>query len=445
MENNKKNTRIHLSGLTCASCEVLITNELKGVEKIIEATVCQKKQIADVVYDKDLPVEEILNKIRKLGYSAELSPIPKSARPQKTTPAQWIYSLLILFGIYIIYIYLRWIGVMDWLNFDAGNVTYSVAFLIGIVASMSTCLAIVGAVVISFAAKYETQGDFYNRNLKPHLLFHAGRLGSFFLLGGLLGYIGGWLRLSTSFMSMFAILIAVVLAWLGLNILGFVPSISKIGIKMPKNTLKIWDKLKTSKHTLAPVILGAFTFFLPCGFTQSMQLFAISSGNFLVGGTTMLLFGLGTMPILLGLGMATTKFKNKKNIILTKTIGFLVIFFALYTLTTGLALLGVNTGFFDKKDEVKITTENNVQIIEMTVSYSGFTPNVFYLKAGVPVKWIINGAQISGCTNKIISPALGISKAISPGENIIEFTPLAKGTFGFSCWMGMVRGQFIIK
>ena len=229
----KKSTRIHLSGMTCASCEAIITDELNGIAKIEKATVCLKDQTADIVYDEKLPVDEVLEKIRKLGYGADLSPIAKTKTPNKATPTQWAYALLILFGIYIVYIYLRWIGVLDWIDFDTNNMSYGVAFLIGIVASMSTCLAVVGAVVISFAAKYETQGNSFNKNIKPHLLFHAGRLGSFFLLGGLLGYIGSWFNLSISFISIFTILIAIVLGWLGLNILGFVPSISSIGIKMP--------------------------------------------------------------------------------------------------------------------------------------------------------------------------------------------------------------------
>ena len=159
----------------------------------------------------------------------------------------------------------------------------------------------------------------------------------------------------------------------------------------------------------------------------------------------MFLFGLGTMPVLLGVGMATSRFKNKKNVVLVKTIGLIIIFFSLYTLSTGLALSGVNTGLFDKKDEGITTTQSETQVIEMTVDYSGFTPNVFRVKSGIPVKWIIDGKQITGCTSKIISPSLGIEKSLSSGENIIEFTPPSPGVYGFSCWMGMVRGQFIVE
>lgn len=81
----------------------------------------------------------------------------------------------------------------------------------------------------------------------------------------------------------------------------------------------------------------------------------------------------------------------------------------------------------------------------MDVGASSFSPNVFTLKAGVPVRWIINGKNLSGCTNEIIVPDLNISKKLIRGENVLTFTPIQKGTINFSCWMGMVRGKFIVE
>ncbi|MDR2416217.1 MAG: sulfite exporter TauE/SafE family protein [Candidatus Peribacteria bacterium] len=38
------------------------------------------------------------------------------------------------------------------------------------------------------------------------------------------------------------------------------------------------------------------TFFVPCGFTFAMQLYAMQTGSFLSGGVVMLLFAVGTLP-----------------------------------------------------------------------------------------------------------------------------------------------------
>ena len=81
----------------------------------------------------------------------------------------------------------------------------------------------------------------------------------------------------------------------------------------------------------------------------------------------------------------------------------------------------------------------------MHITYEGFKPSTLTIKNGIPVKWIIYGDQVSSCTNKIIVPSLNISKSIVAGENIINFTPKTTGTIDFSCWMGMVKGKFMVN
>lgn len=81
----------------------------------------------------------------------------------------------------------------------------------------------------------------------------------------------------------------------------------------------------------------------------------------------------------------------------------------------------------------------------MDVLASGWSPNKFVLKKGVPVKWIINGKEITGCNNAIQVPKLNLKFDIKKGEQVIEFTPDEEGVIPFSCWMGMLRGSFIVK
>ncbi|HCB52054.1 TPA: hypothetical protein DEP21_05855 [Patescibacteria group bacterium] len=56
---------------------------------------------------------------------------------------------------------------------------------------------------------------------------------------------------------------------------------------------------------------GVLTFFLPCGFTLAMQILAISSGNFWMGGLIMGFFALGTLPGLLGIGGLLARAKGQ--------------------------------------------------------------------------------------------------------------------------------------
>jgi hypothetical protein len=250
------------------------------------------------------------------------------------------------------------------------------------------------------------------------------------------------------------------MAWLGLNILGFVPSLSKMGISFPKKITKHWKRVESSNHFLAPLILGGFSFFLPCGFTQSMQIFALTTGSFLGGGLILAIFALGTIPVLLGVGVAASWTKTKKWGVFQKVAGVLVVAFAVYTFSSGLAIRGASGNLFsgakDSKENNQKTEDmetkkeekpsnDGPQEVRMAVTSRGFSPNVINLKQGVPVRWVIDGKNISGCTNKIIVPSLGIQKELSYGETIIEFMPSQKSIVPFSCWMGMVRGKFVVE
>ena len=85
------------------------------------------------------------------------------------------------------------------------------------------------------------------------------------------------------------------------------------------------------------------------------------------------------------------------------------------------------------------------QTVEMHVRYLGWDPATIHIKAGARVTWNIWGDEITSCTNRIVVPSLSISQALTAGKNVITFTaPSAAGTVPFSCWMGMVRGQFIV-
>ena len=91
-----------------------------------------------------------------------------------------------------------------------------------------------------------------------------------------------------------------------------------------------------------PFIMGALTFFLPCGFTITAQTIALLSASPLQGALIMGFFALGTAPTLLLIGFSSVKFFEKPHLSLTfsKVAGFLVIFFAFYNIYNQLNVLG---------------------------------------------------------------------------------------------------------
>jgi plastocyanin domain-containing protein len=86
------------------------------------------------------------------------------------------------------------------------------------------------------------------------------------------------------------------------------------------------------------------------------------------------------------------------------------------------------------------TTEGGAQVIRMAVTSYGYQPNTFTVKAGTPVKWVIDGTGVTGCTRYLVSTEFGINQKLTNSENVIEFTPTNPGSYSFHCGMNMVRG-----
>jgi sulfite exporter TauE/SafE len=212
------------------------------------------------------------------------------------------------------------------------------ALIIGLIASVSTCLAIVGGLVLSVSVAYAKTSD----TKKPQIYFHIGRLVAFFVLGGVLGLVGKSLQLGSTGTTILTTLVAIIMLILGVNLLDIFHSSGKFQLSLPKHFSTLIHRLKNSTHAAMPLLLGAATFFLPCGFTQSMQAYALTTGSFMTGGLTMLVFALGTLPVLALLSFSSFSINNKPwRGVFFKTAGVIVITLAAINLLTTLAVAGI--------------------------------------------------------------------------------------------------------
>jgi len=174
----------------------------------------------------------------------------------------------------------------------------------------------------------------------------------------------------------------------------------------------------------------------------------------------MILFALGTLPVLLTIGLSSVKFSQRPHLSarFLKVAGVLVLFFAFYNINfqlnvlgiSSLSDLGINSGQSSntaknnsfQKEEGLPPIVNGKQILKMDASSRGYSPNYFKVKVGIPVRWEITDKGTSGCTNAVISKNLFEGEIpLTPGQTSVkEFTPEKPGKYKFSCWMGMVSG-----
>lgn len=343
MEKNPKIYKFHVKGTHCASCKILIEDILKEQDFIEDVRVDLKKEIVEIETDSEKNAEELAeiltSKIKPNGYTLSVeknfSPTPGVGEEDITWKAIPI-GLVFL----ILFFLLQKSGILN-LGIG-GKITPLTSFVIGLIASVSSCLAIVGGLVLSLSAKIEADEDKKSVR-KSFVLFHAGRLVSFALLGGILGLIGEAIGINFVFSAILGLIASAVMILLGLNLVGM---IKKNKFTLPSNIFSFFRKVEHA--TLSPIIVGVGTFFLPCGFTQSMQVAALGSGSFISGLLIMLLFALGTLPMLALLSFGSASFANSKHApLFFKVAGVVVIGLGLFTALAGLAGLGIISPLFN--------------------------------------------------------------------------------------------------
>ncbi len=258
---------------------------------------------------------------------------------KRTQPKRWSefgVAIPIAVAFAVLFVLLQKLGIVNLVQ--GGRVTYGTAFVIGIIASLSTCMAVVGGLVLSMSATFAKEGD----KVRPQIMFHAGRLISFFVLGGVIGAIGSAFALNVSATFVLSLIIAVVMLVLGINLLEVFPWAKKLQPSMPKFLARHAYGASKLNHTVTPFLVGIATFFLPCGFTQSMQIYTLSTGSFLHGALTMGTFALGTLPVLALVSFSSLSIQNSAySGVFFKTAGLIVILFALFNLMNALVVIGL--------------------------------------------------------------------------------------------------------
>ena len=459
---NKEHTYF-IKGMHCASCEVLIEKKLLEIPGIKSVEASTEKGQVVVEYDGEKPNTKKLNDIFKKDLPTQAGKytffenqykageIIKESGPTKTTLTALNISVFII----IAFLLLDRIGIAGFLN--VGSTSSLLTFFgFGLLAGLSSCAALVGGIVLSMSKQWQELYANESSNFKkfqPHLMFNIGRILSYAIFGGALGLIGSRLSISLGFTSFLVIAISLLMIVLGLQMLG-VKGFRRFQLSMPKFvTRKIADE-NNFKGKYTPFIMGALTFFIPCGFTITAQTIALLSRSWIQGVLMMGFFALGTAPVLLLIGLSSVKFSSRPHWSTTfsKVAGFLVIFFALFNSINQMGVLGYNvTNPFaspqsQNRDLVGLApVVNGKQLIKMTIYSVKYDPSYFKLKVGIPVKWEITSSGQPGCASGAVI-ANGLVNGpiyLNPGQGqvaIAEFTPQNAGIYRFSCTMNMARG-----
>ena len=458
-------TKINLAiqGMTCTSCEVLIERKLKKIPGVEKVMVNHASGRAELECSSEPSLSQLQEAVKDDGYTLSWASPSSVADSRTETPFQSPdhlspkkeYVEIAGIFIFLIGLYLM-LKQFDFLPQNIGvseNMGYGVAFGMGLLAAISTCLAVTGGLLVGVASKYAEQHPDLTgyQKFKPHIYFNIGRVVSYTLLGAAVGAVGSLITLSPMVTGVLTIIVSIVMVILGLKLLNLFPWMKRFQPTMPKFIAhRIYD-VSHQPRKGAPFVFGALTFFLPCGFTQALQLYVLSQGNAVSGALIMLAFSLGTLPALVSLGAVSSFAQGAFKRYFLKFAGALIILLGVLSINSGIVLTGNAVAFPLQNEQASfydlhIPVVDGKQMVQMEVAGLDYYPTDFKIYQGIPVEWQIDGRKAQGCARVISIPRLGITESLRrDGVTTITFTPEQTGTIRFSCSMGMAGpGTFTV-
>jgi uncharacterized protein len=435
---------VDIEGMHCPNCETIIERRFGALKGVREVEVHNASGTATITHDGTIDIPALQASLGDEDYRV----LPAGEGNKHNSPRDYaeIAGAFALFA--AIWLGLRQLNLMPAAMGVSDDTTYGLAFLIGLVASISTCMAVTGGLLVAIAAKYnDATGTMSGaERLKPLIWFNAGRIVSYTMLGGAIGVLGATFTLSPGASGIFTLVVSAIMVLLGLQMLRLLPPFGRL---MPRTSKKFshWlHDLAAKEAKEGAFLLGAATFFLPCGFTQALQLYVLASGSALTGALTMLAFSLGTLPALMSLSAVSSFARGGFQRHFLRFAGAAVILLGVLNIQAGLTLTNANmreasVGPASAAQPLQAAPvpPQAAEIISMRVSGLKYSPHRFTVTEGAPVEWRINGAAAAGCGRVLLAPGLGVQQLLEEsGETIVRFIAPLPGEYAFNCGMGMM-------
>jgi sulfite exporter TauE/SafE/copper chaperone CopZ len=477
-----------VDGMTCRACEKRIQRALCRVDGVESATADAATGRVHLTLSRDVANTDLAAAIAAAGEDYRLgtgAPKPWLTRDRRV----WRDLAVALLAVAALVLLARATGLTslaDRVGTEATSGSLLVVALLGVAAGFSTCMALVGGLVLAFSARAAagtaaidptaagptdaaarptdatagptapaarpTSGGTWRR-WAPHIAFNGGRVVGFAALGALTGLLGSAVTLSGVGLALAMLAVAVVMTLLGIQLSGVSPRLA--GGLLPTLPDVLSSRLQrtadrptsTGRTAATAAVVGAGTYLLPCGFTQAVQLYALSTGSPGRGAAIMAAFALGTTPGLLAIAGLSVGLRGAWAVRFGRFAAVAVLAFAVVNATGALGILrGGVTGGPSAADAVSanVRVEDGVQYVRTAQVANGYEPATAVVAAGVPVVWQVTSEAMT-CASWLDAPDLGVppETVLIPGETSeFRFTPERTGTIRYSCGMGMYWGSF---
>jgi uncharacterized protein len=377
---------IHVEGMTCKACEKNVNTEIKKIEGVKYAFANANTGEVNIQSSSTVSYELLKKAVEDAGYRL------KDEKPSVVMDWVWLVGVI---GVVVIaqMIYQRLLPP----QLDSETIALPLVAVYGLITSFH-CVSMCGGIALSQSmAKIQGKTPYQST-----FLYNFGRIASYTVLGILLGGVGSFFSVSPFVRNLILLAGGILMLYYGVSLLGWV-SMPKLINMMPKvNNKKISEGFR-------PLIVGILNGFMPCASLQMMQLYALASGSMISGGLIMLVFALTTAPVLVTIGLLSSKLNLKSSRRVKLVSAAVVVLIGSQMAFRSMSALNVPLPFINRQEEVRLApVVDGVQMITLTVDWNGYHLDYTAVKEGIPVMITVNPVSLSGCSNPITIPMFNI-------------------------------------
>jgi len=221
-------------------------------------------------------------------------------------------------------------------------VELSTIFFVALLGSFGHCIGMCGGFVVAYTtAKVDAEWS-KSHQMIAHLLYSLGRVTSYMIIGAIFGYLGQKISFSMTTKGVLFISVGLLMLLIGLSLIGKIKFLNSIESSIAQSSLfsKLFKQVIHAKSLSSFYLMGMLNGFIPCGLVYFFATAAIVAGSALQGAIVMGIFGVATIPAMLGVGIFSSLIKGSSyRQLVIKIAAVLVMLFGLFTAYKGYMMI----------------------------------------------------------------------------------------------------------
>ena len=347
--------------------------------------------------------------------------------------------VMLVAGLYLVLNFSQFLGGQFESPHPGQPLSLALLFIAGTLTSFH-CAGMCGALVVGYTVKHAAEG---RARWMSHVYYAVGKTLSYTLIGGLFGALGAIVTFSPQMRGVAGLAAGVFLILFGLSTLRVFGSLPQVRLRLPAFVSRwMGGVLRRSPH---PFVIGLLNgLMIICGPLQAMYVMAAGTGSPLEGAKMLFVFGLGTLPLMMGFGFLASALSSQFAPRLVRASGLIVVLLGIIMLQRGSLMLEEGSDPHAAMHGEHAGPVAN-QAVHTRIDRPGAVDDRPVVETGRPVSWMLMGTAIAHCGASVSIPALRLTFPLQTGMTTVQFTPVTPGLLAWRCEQGGIQGEFDVR